>query len=304
MWLEVQIFGFRALWSPYFMLFVIGLGILYFAITGPYRHRFTEADKPSIKQQLSFYSGLVLLYIVKGSPVDLLSHIMLSAHMIQMALFYFLFPIATIKGIPNWIWKKVINLPVFKHVFKFLTQPLISLLLFSVLLAIYHVPAIFDYSKSSKIAHAVILIVILFTAFLFWWPILSPLKETDTLMPLLKIAYLIASAAIITLPCALIIFSENPIFSAYSAEGAWIQAMSLCVPGDVLDGLESTITGPEMFSPLSTINDQQLGGIFMMFIQQIVYGIVFGRIYFNWSAKNKQTIDPLPSEVTQDIQKM
>src|SRR5699024_6592312 len=162
----------------------IGLGILYFAITVPYRHRFTDADKPSINQQLSFYSGLVLLYIVKGSPVDLLYHIILLAHMIQMALFYFLFliaifkgipnwffnmlslhiiqielyfflfPIATIREIANWIWKNVINLPVFKHVFKFLTHPLISLLLFSVLLAIYHVPANFYYSKSSKIAHA------------------------------------------------------------------------------------------------------------------------------------------------------
>lgn len=302
MWLEVQIFGFRALWSPYFMLFVIGLGILYFTITGPYRHRFTDADKPTIKQQLSFYSGLVLLYIVKGSPIDLLSHIMLSAHMIQMALFYFLFPIAVIKGIPTWIWKKVVNISVFKQIFKFLTNPLISLLLFSGLLAIYHVPAIFDFSKSSKIMHGSILILILFTAFLFWWPILTPLKEFDTVMPLLKIVYLVASAAIITLPCALIIFSENPIYTAYSAKGAWIQAMSLCVPGDVLAGLTPTITGPEMFSPLSTIYDQQLGGIFMMFIQQIVYGIVFGRIFFNWTKKNKQTIDPMPNEVPQDTQ--
>lgn len=300
MWLEIQIFGFRALWSPYFMLFVIGLGILYFLITGPYRHRFTDNDKPTIKQQLSFYSGLVLLYIVKGSPIDLLSHIMLTAHMIQMALLYFVFPIAIIKGTPAWIWKKVVYAPVIRPIFKVLTKPVFSVLLFSALLSVYHVPVIFDFSKSSQFVHSSITIFILFAAFLLWWPILTPLKEFDTLMPLLKMAYLVVSAAIITLACALIIFAGQPLFKAYSAEGTWIQSMSLCVPSNVLDGLAPTISGPEMFSPLSTIHDQQLGGVIMKIIQEIVYGIVLGRIYFSWSSRNKQTIDPLPNEITQD----
>lgn len=279
------------------MVFVLSLGVLYFLITGPYRYKFTTASRPTAFQQFSFYSGLLLLYIIKGSPIDLLSHIMFSAHMIQMALFFFLFPITMIIGIPNWIWEKLIYQPILNPVFKFLTKPLISLLVFSSLLAIYHVPFIFDFSKSSKVAHALILIFILMTAFLFWWPVLAPIKETDTLMPLLKIVYLVGSAAIITIPCALIIFAQNPIYMAYSAEGSWLQAMSLCVPSDVLDGLAPTISGPEMFSPLSTVHDQQLGGIFMMFTQQIIYGIVFGRTFFKWSAENKRPVDPLPKEI-------
>jgi len=302
MWLEIQIFGFRALWSPYFIAFVLFLGILYYLVTGPYRHKYTNAGRPTVFQQFSFYSGLILLYIIKGSPVDLLSHIMLSAHMIQTALLYFLFPITMIKGIPKWIWKKIIFLPKLKNIINFFTKPLISLFFFSSILAIYHVPFIFDLSKSSKFAHASILIFILITAFFFWWPILTPFKEQDTLMPLLKIVYLVASAAIITLPCALIIFAQKPLFMAYSAEGAWLQAMALCVPGDVLTGLASSISGPEMFSPFSLIHDQQLGGIVMMFTQQIIYGITFGRIFFNWSKENRQTIDPLPEKINQETQ--
>src|SRR5699024_12805976 len=91
MWLEIQIFGFRALWSPYFMLFIIGLGILYYLITGPWRYRFTDENKPSVKQRIWFYFGLLLLYIVNGSPVVLLSFIMYTAHMIHIELFFFVF---------------------------------------------------------------------------------------------------------------------------------------------------------------------------------------------------------------------
>ncbi|HLS20166.1 MAG TPA: cytochrome c oxidase assembly factor CtaG [Bacillota bacterium] len=296
MWLNIQIFGFRALWSPYFIAFVLILAISYYLITGPYRHKFTDAGRPTAFQQFSFYSGLLLLYFVKGSPVDLLSHIMLSAHMIQTALLYFLFPITMIKGLPNWMWEKVVYLPKLNPLLNFFTKPLISLFLFSSILALYHVPFIFDFSKSSKIAHASILIFILITAFLFWWPILTPFKDQDKLMPLLKIVYLVASAAIITIPCALIIFAQKSLFMAYSAQGAWLQAMALCVPNDVLTGLAPQISGPEMFSPFSLIHDQQLGGIVMMFTQQIIYGITFGRIFFNWSKENRQTIDPLPED--------
>src|SRR5699024_1558675 len=116
MWLELQIFGFCALWSPYFMMFVVGLGVLYYLITLLYRHIFGRQDRPSVKQQFFFYIGLLVLYIVKGAPIDLMAHIMLTAHMIQMAIFYFVFPILIIYGLPSWIWKKIINLPVIGQV--------------------------------------------------------------------------------------------------------------------------------------------------------------------------------------------
>src|SRR5690625_949614 len=119
MWLELQVFGFRALWSPYFLGFVILLGVIYYLFTGPLRHIFGDVEKPTLIQQLFFYSSLLLLYIVKGSPVDLLSHIMMSAHMAQMALLYMVFPIFLIRGLPVWVWKKFINLPVINILFKF-----------------------------------------------------------------------------------------------------------------------------------------------------------------------------------------
>src|SRR5690625_2978010 len=130
MWLEIQIFGFRALWSPYFLAFVLLVSLLYYLFTGPYRHVFGNVERATINEQLFFYSGMLVIYIAQGSPVDLLAHIMMSAHMTQMALFYLLFPILIIRGLPNWMWEKIINVKGLKAFFKFATIPLIALIVF------------------------------------------------------------------------------------------------------------------------------------------------------------------------------
>ncbi|MFA1818689.1 cytochrome c oxidase assembly factor CtaG [Virgibacillus oceani] len=296
MWLELQVFGFRALWSPYFLLFVAGLALLYFLVTGPLRHKFGGDDKPTIKQQILVYTALVLLYIVKGSPIDLLSHIMLSFHMAQMAIFYLLFPILVIKGIPVWIWEKVVYTPVIKPVLRVLTKPVVSILLFNSLFSLYHIPAIHDFTKTSQLVHTSVSLTILVAAFIVWWPVLSPIKEMDTMKPLVKILYIFANGVLITPACALIIFSNTPLYATYSSEGAWMQAMALCVPGNVLDGIAPAISGPQMFSPMSTLEDQQLGGIIMKIMQEITYGVILAIVFFKWFNKDSLKVDPIPAE--------
>lgn len=300
MWLNLQIFGFRALWSPYFFLFVLAIGIAYYLITGPFRGKFAgeSVPRPTVKQQLYFYTAIGLLYAVKGAPIDLLAHIMLTFHMAQLAIFLLVFPMFIIKGIPAWLWRKIVEKPFIKPILKFLTKPIISLLLFNGLFSLYHIPVIFDFAKSSKFIHVSFSLVLLLAAFVVWWPLLTPLKEYDKIQPLLKIAYVMGNAIMITPACVLIIFASNPLFAAYSQDGAWIQSLALCVPGNVLDGLDF-LSGAEMFSPLSTVEDQQLGGIVMKTMQEITYGLLIGRIFFTWFKKENRKIDPAPATTTE-----
>lgn len=294
MWLELQIFGFRALWSPYYMIFVLGLVLAYYLLTGPYRHKFGGDEKPTGKQQFHFYLAMVLLYSVKGSPIDLLTHIMLTAHMIQMAIYYLIIPILVIKGIPAWMWRKFVTFPIIKPVVSLVTKPLISLLLFNTLFSFYHIPDVFDFTKSSPVVHTIVSTIILISAFILWWPIVTPLKEHDTIPPLLKIGYIFANGVLFTPACVLIIFASVPLFATYSESGAWIQALSLCVPSDVLNGLSGALTGPEMFSPMSTLEDQQLGGIIMKIMQEITYSYILARIFFSWFSRDRMKVDPMP----------
>lgn len=294
MWLDLKIFGFRALWSPYFFTYILVIGLVYFLITGPYRHKFGGREKTSMSQNVYFYSGLLLLYIIKGSPVDLLSHIMLSAHMTQLAIYFLVFPIFIIKGIPVWIWEKIIDRSFVSRIFTFITNPILALVSFNLLFSIYHMPVIFNFSKSSQFVHSSISLVILFTAFMMWLVVIAPLRKYDRVPPLVKMGYIFANAALITPACVLIIFASNPLFEAYSSEGAWIQAMSLCVPGNILQGLVPSLSGAEMFSPMSTMEDQQLGGIIMQTLITIIYGTMLGRIFFNWFNKESHEIDEIP----------
>src|SRR5699024_8303224 len=161
MWLDIQIFGFRALWSPYFLTFIIALALVYFIITGPARKKFgKQLEWPSRNEQIFFYAGLLILYLVKGAPVDLLSHIMMSAHMTQMAFLYFVVPIFLIRGLPKWIWTWFVALPLVKPVFNFFTHPMIAVSLFNSLFAMYHLPDVFDFTKGSQVVHISVTIVL------------------------------------------------------------------------------------------------------------------------------------------------
>src|SRR5699024_4069136 len=149
MWLELQICGFGALWSPYILSLLVLAGLVYYVLTGPKRHLFGDVERPAVKQQLLFYGGLALLYLIKGSTIDLLSNIMLVAHMNQMAFLYCLVQIMLIRGLPVWMWRSFIKLPIINPLFRFFTLPLIALALFNGFLPIYHIPVIFDFSKAS-----------------------------------------------------------------------------------------------------------------------------------------------------------
>src|SRR5699024_3776446 len=136
---------------------------------------------------------------------------------------------------------KFVHLPVIKQLIRFFKHPLIALALFNSLFAICHLPTIFDFTKSYQIAHDGLTVILFVLALFMWWPIVTPLKKHDKVNPLIKMAYLLGSILIISIACALLIFSSNPLYNAYTSEGAWMQALSLCVPAGVLDGLSGTL---------------------------------------------------------------
>lgn len=284
--MSFDIFGFRALWSPYYLVVMILITVLYFMIIGPLRSKFKDSTPVSTKQQILFVTSIVALYISKGSPIDLLGHIMFSAHMAQMAILYLVVPPLLILGIPNWLWKAIIYRPVIKPLIKIFTKPIIALILFNGVFSIYHVPLVFDFVKTDPFYHATMTTIIFITAMFMWFPLLNTLPEWKSLTGIKKIGYIFADGVLLTPACALIIFATDPLYLTYSEPHAWINALQLCVPVDMLAGLN--LTGPEMFNTLPLVEDQQLGGVVMKIIQEIVYGSILAYIFFEWARKERQ----------------
>lgn len=292
--MPLSIFGFRALWSPYFLAFIILGIVLYFLLTVKWRDRFKGSQPLTKSERNYFLAAMALLYIVKGSPMDLMGHILFSVHMAQMALLLLLVAPLLIAGIPNWMWEKVLGVRAINAVFKLFTKPVISLMLFTIMFSLYHYPFILDQVKLNIILHAVFTVTLFLSAIFLWWPIINTVEGQPQLHGLKKIGYVILSAILITPACSLIIFVDVPVYETYNSGEAWLQAMALCVPAGTLAGLSGLgISGPELFTNMPTLYDQQLGGILMKIIQEIIYVVVIGKIFIRWYRDEQKNADEI-----------
>lgn len=278
--LTLDIFGFRALWSPGYFLALVGLLIAYYLIVFKYYKLFKGGTPATARQAVYFTAFIVVLYLIKGSPIDLMGHITFYMHMIQMAVLYLIVPPLLIFGLPDWIWRSAISLPVIKPVFRFMTRPLIALIMFNGVFSIYHIPLVFDVVKTDMWLHAGYTSILFILAVNMWWPLINELPESQTLSGVKKLGYIFADGILITPACALIIFADTPMYATFSDPNAWAQALQLCVPTTTLSSLN--LSGPETFSSMSLIHDQQLGGVIMKIIQEIVYGVFLGYAFFQW----------------------
>ncbi|OIU72346.1 cytochrome c oxidase assembly factor CtaG [Rossellomorea aquimaris] len=289
--MPLGIFGFMALWSPFFILALVFITVVYFLVTVKWRTSFKESTPLTGKEAAYFLLAILLLYAIKGSPVEVMSTILFSAHMTQMALLYLVVTPLIILGIPNWVWKAIINLPVVKPVFKFMTKPLIALLSFNVVFSVYHIPLVFDHVRTDVTAHGLATVILFLLSVVMWWPLLNPADEDIDLEGLKRIGYILGSAVLLTPACGLIIFAENPLYAPYYDSEAFMKSLALCVPVDTLQGM--SLTGPELFTSMSILNDQQLGGVIMKIIQEIVFGVMLFNLFFQWYRKDMEKQEKL-----------
>lgn len=296
--MSIDIFGFSALWSPFYFIILLMITMGYFWLINKYSQRKFGGFRSTKWQVFYFLLAMLLLYAVKGSPIDLLSHIMFSAHMTQMAILYLIIPPLFIIGIPDWLWRKIIGKGNRQALFTFFTKPLLALLLFNILFSMYHLPLVFDYIKSNMILHAGYTTLLFISALFMWFPLVNQLPEWESLTGVKKVAYIFASGILLTPACALIIFASSPMYSTYTNPESWANAMRLCVPPATLSGLH--LSGPEVFSGMPPLEDQQLGGVLMKIIQEIVLGYMLGVTFFAWYRKENRsgdTIDPVPDDL-------
>ncbi|MGG3562048.1 cytochrome c oxidase assembly factor CtaG [Neobacillus rhizosphaerae] len=298
--LTLDIFGFKALWSPYFLLILIALTVGYFVLTTKYRMLFPGNEPLTKKQGSLFLLSIILLYAIKGSPLDLLAHLMFYVHMMQMAVLVLVIPPIFILSIPNWVWQKLLSVKRIDSLFKFFTKPLIALVAFNGFFSFYHVPIIFDHVMQNFWLHAGYSILLYLVSIFMWWPLLNQMPEHQTLSGLKKVGYIFADGILLTPACALIIFADNSLYATYSDPHVWGQVMSLCVGASNFASLN--LSGPALFSSMSVIEDQRLGGVLMKIIQEIIYGVILGHVFFEWYRKDQeeseremnQTLNPSP----------
>lgn len=294
--LGLQYFRFEELWTPMFLFGMTAVVILYFYLIGPWREKhFPKELKATWFQKVMFVTAAILFYLVHGGPLNLLGHLMFTFHMVNMSVSYLLVPPMVLLSVPGFIWRKLFSAHFWKKV-SFLMHPIVTLILFNMLFSIYHVPLIHDYVMTHFSVHRLYYSVLLITSFMMWWQIACPVPEWNRLTDIKKMAYVFANGILITPACALIIFASAPMYAIYNDPNVWVTAMGYCVSGDPSRLLEM-FGGPQFFNIMSTVEDQQLGGIIMKLMQELMYGLILAYIFKQWF-KREHADDDLPNTNT------
>ncbi|WP_407270628.1 cytochrome c oxidase assembly protein [Radiobacillus sp. PE A8.2] len=230
------------------------------------------------RKKLSFLLGLLTIYVSLAGPIAILSNnLILSAHMLQQSFMYIVMPPLILLGMPREFFQ-FLDERLFKPRFlRILKSPLLSLLLFNALWSFYHIPPIYEFFLEQFILLEILHIVLNTSAFLMWIQVLAPEDQINEMSYLKKIGYMFANGMLITPACALIIFA-----------------------GDVI--YPSILEAPQVFTWLTPLGDQQLGGIIMKVVQEFSYGAAIAYVFFKWArlerAKDAQ-IDELPSSAVE-----
>lgn len=248
-------------WDLQIAWILIAVGMVYLLLVAdPIRRRFFPQSTPVAEYRKAlFVLGLMVYYLAAGSPITWLAMRMFSMHMLEMSLFYFMMPPLLVLGIPDYLWRPVINIPVFKQIHAFLTRPLISLFFFNAMISIYHVPVVFDTIMNNSNLHMISHALLLYGSLCMWWPIICPVPEADRLKPLLKLALIFSNGILLTPACALITFTDDPLFNTYS-----------------------TLSAYAPYFIQSAIMDQQVGGVIMKVTQEAVYITAIAIVLARW----------------------
>ncbi|WP_214827207.1 cytochrome c oxidase assembly protein [Exiguobacterium algae] len=277
-------FDWVTLWSPWFGVLMVALYVLYADVTEKMAKQGYAST--TLLQKFSMLFAILLYYIGFGSPVDVLAHIILSVHMFQMVLVYVLAPALVIYGLPHWVFEKLFSYKVIGPTFKFMTKPLIALILFNALFTFYHMPFIFDYVLTNYGVHRIFHSALVLFSLTMWYPVIVPLvsDEEEGMSDLKRMVYIIANGVLLTPACAFIIFSQSVLYDAYTDVQTFATVLGYCMPNGDVSGINlEALLG----ATSSALEDQRFGGVLMKLGQEIVYGFFFGWTFFGWVRRTK-----------------
>ena len=242
---------------------VFFLEVVYLLSVGPLRTRFPGSSDVPTRRIVLFTVGLWSIFFALYSPLDPLSdYYLFSAHMIQHLFLVLVGPPLMLLGTPGWMLRPILKLPGVYPVAKVLTFPVLAALLFNVVFAIWHVPAVYEAGLNSITVHIIQHLTFIATGVIMWWPVLSPLKELPRLPYAGQVLYMFILSIPPAIVGALITFADGILYETYA-------------------------NAPEIWG-ISTAADQQIGGVIMKLPGFLIFVTAAGIIFFNWAAKEEE----------------
>ena len=228
----------------------------------------------NIWQKTSFFAGLLVIFMALQSPIEPLAVHMFSVHQIQHVMLRMLGPILILmgapltpilRGLPAWallgVVRPVVGTPAVRRTYEFITNPVLTTLLFLSVLYLWQIPRLHDAALTSDLVHEFMHATMLFSGFLFWWLVIDPKPHRSRLHHGLRVLYLSLIVIPNTVLGAAITFQSSVIYEGYAR-----------------------VTQPYS---LSLIFDQQLGGLILWVVGDMMSILVGAVMMIMWYEKEE-----------------
>lgn len=174
-------------WSFDPFLIVVGVVIVWHEIGLRHLKARSTAERSHQRRMRSllFYGGLGMLLLAVDSPIDYWANDYFFVHMIEHILIMFFAPILIVLGAP---WLPLVHgLPVkvrrslgravllsawarpLRAVGRFMTSGIVAIVIFNIVMVIWHVPALFDLAERNQYVHIWLMHASFFVSGLFFW---------------------------------------------------------------------------------------------------------------------------------------
>ncbi|MFM8945076.1 MAG: cytochrome c oxidase assembly protein [Actinomycetota bacterium] len=240
-----------------------GIVVGYLAAVRRHAARNPVADPDWRRRARLFLAGMAVLWIGADWPMhDLAERSLYSMHMVQHMLFTLVAPPLLIAGMPAWMLRRALGPRPVRAVFAFWTRPLVALLTFNAVLLFTHWPEIVDASVRSEATHFGLHVLIVLSALVMWWPVMSTLPELPSLSPPGQMLYLFLQSLAPTIPASFLTFGHSLLYPVYG-------------------------TFPRIWG-ISALTDQLVAGLTMKLVGGLILWGYIAAIFFRWHAREER----------------
>jgi putative membrane protein len=264
--------------QPDVWLVVAALAVGYWIAIVRVGPQFATPGRPVVSrlQVTCWVLGVLTTWIASDWPVHLVAEQMnYSVHMLQHLLFAMVAAPLLLLGTPAWLARWVLRPTsrLFRTVRR-LSRFLPALIVFNVVLVVTHWPALVNASLESPLLHFSVHTVLFVSSFIVWMPVLSPLPEIPRLAAPLRAVYLFLQSVVPTVPASFLTFGAHPLYAFYKGK-------------------------PHLWG-LSTLEDQQVGGLIMKIGAGMLLWALIAVFFFRWAADEERRQRP---QVRQDLER-
>jgi cytochrome c oxidase assembly factor CtaG len=176
-----------------------------------------------------FLTGMLLVWIAIASPLDTLSGVLLTAHMVQHLLLMAVAPplivlgapiVPMLRGLPRFFVREglgpLFTLRTVHAIERLFASRLFAWLAMNLCFLVWHMPSAYDLALRSPDWHEVEHASFLFTSILFWWHIIAPWPTTYKASRWLLLPFLLTADFVNTGISVALTFSGRVIYPFYA----------------------------------------------------------------------------------------